>query len=197
MQLLREKQKTTFDTLKGVFGYTNQMQTPHITKVVVSVGTGSFKDKKKNELVADRLAKITGQKPSPREAKQSIASFKLRQGDLVGYQVTLRGDRMIDFLDRLISVALPRTKDFRGLNPGAIDQMGNFTISIKEHTIFPESPDDELKDIFGMAVTVVTSSKKREEAVALINHLGFPLKKEAELKRKSKRKRVEKKEATS
>lgn len=196
MQLLKEKQQSAFDTLKPTYGYTNKMQAPKITKVVINVGTGSFKDKKKNALVAARLAVITGQKPSERVAKQSIASFKLRQGDLVGYQVTLRGQRMVDFLNRLINIALPRTKDFRGLNPGAIDQMGNFTISIREHSIFPESPEEELKDIFGMAITVVTNTKSKDEAKALITHLGFPLKKEADVKQKTKRKRSSEKKAT-
>jgi large subunit ribosomal protein L5 len=192
MELIRDKQKTAFAALKDAFKYTNPMQGAKVTKVVVSVGTGSFKDKKKNDVVVDRLAKITGQKAATRVAKQSIASFKLRQGDLVGYQVTLRGARMIDFLDRLVNIALPRTKDFRGLNPGAIDQMGNFTISIREHAIFPEISEEELKDIFGMAITVVTSAKTRDEATALIKHLGFPLKKEADGKVAHKRKREKK-----
>ncbi len=193
MELIKQKQETAFEALKGTYGYTNKMQAPKIAKVVINVGIGSFKDKKKNDIVVDRLAKITGQKPAPRPAKQSIASFKLRQGDLVGYQVTLRGQRMVDFIDRLINIALPRTKDFRGLNPGAIDQMGNFTIAIREHAIFPEIAEEDLKDMFGMAITVVTTANTKAEATEFIKHLGFPLKKEADAKVAHKRRRAEKK----
>ena len=148
-----------------------------ILKVVVSSGVGSFKDKTKFKVVEDRLARITGQKPAPRGAKVSIASFKSRQGDVVGYQVTLRGSRMFDFLDRLVNLALPRTKDFRGISPDAVDEMGNYTLGIKEHNIFPETSDEELKDVFGLAVTIVTTAKSKEEALAFLTHLGFPFKK--------------------
>lgn len=174
---VKERQATTYTTLKSAFKYVNVMQTPKIVKVVISTGIGSQKDKKKIELIADRITKITGQKVAPRMAKQSIATFKSRQGDLVGYQVTLRGKRMYDFLDRLLNVALPRTRDFRGINPGAIDEMGNYTLGIKEHTIFPETSDEELKDVFGLAITVVTSSNNSEETKAFLTHLGFPFKK--------------------
>lgn len=181
MKTIHEKAKKTFETLKGDFNYTNVMQTPKITKVVISSGVGSQKDKKKIELIADRLAKITGQKAAPRSAKQSVASFKVRQGDVVGYQITLRGQRMLDFVDRLVNIALPRTRDFRGVDAKGIDDMGNYTIGIKEHTIFPETSDEELKDVFGLAITVVTSSKNKEETKAFLTHLGFPFKK-ADLK---------------
>jgi large subunit ribosomal protein L5 len=129
------------------------------------------------KVVEDRLAKITGQKAAPRAAKISIATFKSRQGDVVGYQVTLRGQRMHDFLEKLIHIALPRTKDFRGINLSGADEMGNYTMGIKEHTIFPETSDEELKDVFGMAITIVTSAKSKEEVLKLLNHLGFPFKK--------------------
>jgi len=105
-------------------------QSPRVEKVVISTGVGSLKDKKKIEVIVDRLTKITGQKPSPRQAKKSIASFKLREGDIIGYQVTLRGNRMYDFLDKLIHIALPRTRDFRGVQRTAIDEMGNITIGV-------------------------------------------------------------------
>ena len=167
---LKAKQKT-------IAGYKNPMQQPKITKVVLSVGVGSFKDKNKIKVVEDRLARITGQKASPRAAKVSIATFKSRAGDVVGYQVTLRGQRMHDFLEKLVHVALPRTKDFRGINPTAADEMGNYTLGIKEHTIFPEAADEELKDVFGMAITIVTTAKSREEVIKLLTHLGFPFKK--------------------
>ena len=150
---------------------------PRILKVVVSTGVGSFKDKTKFKVVEDRLARITGQKPAPRGAKVSIASFKSRQGDIVGYQVTLRGSRMFDFIDRLVNLALPRTKDFRGISPDAVDEMGNYTLGIKEHNIFPETSDEELKDVFGLAVTIVTTAKSKEEVLAFLTYLGFPFKK--------------------
>ncbi len=178
MELTREKLKKAFAALKEGAGYTNPMQAPKLQKIVVSAGIGSFKDPKKKELVPKRLAKITGQKPSERTARESIATFKLREGDTVGYQVTLRGARMYDFLDRLLNVALPRTKDFRGISVKAIDEMGNYTLGIREHSIFPETSDEELKDIFGLAVTVVTTAKNKKEAEAFLRHLGFPFKKE-------------------
>ncbi|MDO8565214.1 MAG: 50S ribosomal protein L5 [bacterium] len=170
IQTLKEKSKT-------IPGYKNAMQAPRILKVVVSTGVGSFKDKNKFKIVEDRLAKITGQKAAPRGAKVSVASFKSREGDVVGYQVTLRGARMYDFLDRLINIALPRTKDFRGIAPTAADEMGNYTLGIKEHSIFPETTDEELKDVFGFAVTIVTTAKGKDEVVAFLTHLGFPFKK--------------------
>lgn len=176
-QLTKKITKDTFKSLKDTFGYKNVMEAPKLVKIVVSSGIGSFSDPKKKELVPKRLAKITGQKPAPRSAKESIASFKLREGEVVGYQVTLRGTRMYDFLDRLLNVALPRTKDFRGISLTAIDDMGNYTLGIKEHTIFPETSDEELKDVFGLAITVVTTAKDKKEAEAFLRHLGFPFKK--------------------
>lgn len=170
METLKEKSKT-------VPGYKNRMQAPRVLKVVVSSGVGSFKDKAKFKVVEDRLARITGQKAAPRGAKVSVASFKSRQGDVVGYQTTLRGKRMYDFLDRLINIALPRTKDFRGISPTSADEMGNYTLGIKEHTIFPETSDEELKDVFGLAITVVTTAKSKEEVISFLTHLGFPFKK--------------------
>ena len=151
------------------------MQSPRIQKVVISTGVGKKRDKKQLELIEDRLAKITGQKPAPRAARLSIASFKVREGDTVGLQTTLRGARMYDFLDKLIHIALPRTRDFRSLSPKVIDDMGNITIGIKEHTIFPETSDEDLKDVFGLAITVVTSAKSKAEAEAFFRHLGLPL----------------------
>ena len=177
-KLIQDQQKTAFKALEKDFGWKNVMQIPRIKKVVVSVGVGKMtKDKGKVELVADRLAKITGQKAAPRGAKKAIATYKTRIGDKVGYQVTLRGLRARDFLNRLIHVALPRTKDFKGLSVAAIDEMGNYTLGIKEHTVFPETADEELKDVFGMAVTVVTTAKNKKVAEAYLRHLGFPFKK--------------------
>lgn len=173
-----ELNKESFKALKDKFAYKNPMQAPHLEKIVISTGTGSVKDKKKIELIADRLSKITGQKPALRTSKKSIASFKVRQGDPVGFQITLRGKRMCDFIDKLVHIALPRTKDFRGISKTAIDQMGNYTLGIKEHTIFPETSDEDLKDVFGFGVTIVTSSKKKEETMAFMEYIGFPFKKE-------------------
>ena len=178
MMISKEKQASAFATLKEQFGYTNVFASPRLTKIVVSSGVGKA-DKNRKALVEDRLAKITGQKAAPRAAKQSIAQFKMRQGDIVGYQVTLRGARMNDFLDKLIHIALPRTRDFRGLNATAIDDMGNLTIGIKDHTIFPETSDEDLKDVFGIAITLVSTAKNKEEAEAFYRHLGLPLKEKA------------------
>ncbi len=180
METIRKKEKKAFEALKDKMGYKNLMQSPKIVKVVVSAGTGSFKDPKKKELAIDRITKITGQKPSVKGAKQSVAAFKVRQGDPVGLQVTLRGKRMYDFLDKLINIALPRTKDFRGISIKSIDDMGNYTLGIREHIIFPETTDEELKDVFGLAVTVVTSANSKEETKAFLEHLNFPFKKEEE-----------------
>ncbi len=110
-----------------------------------------------------------------RGAKQSIASFKVRQGDAVGYQVTLRGSRMYDFLDKLVHIALPRTRDFRGLSAKAIDSLGNITIGIKENSIFPETSDEDLRDVFGFAITIVTTAKDKKSAEAFFRHIGIPL----------------------
>lgn len=178
MKTLREKQAAAFNELKGKFGYTNVLQTPRLVKVVVSSGIGSVKDKRKIDLIADRLTKITGQKVAKKGSKKSIAAFKVREGDPVGYQVTLRGARMFDFLDKLINVALPRTRDFRGIPRKSIDEMGNYTLGIKENSIFPETTDEELKDIFGLAITVVTTSNDKKQTEAFLEVLGFPFKKE-------------------
>lgn len=174
---MKEKVKDSYKTLKDALGLKNVMQAPKILKVVVSSGVGSFSDKKKIDIVEDRLAKITGQKPIRRGAKQSIASFKSRQGDIVGVQVTLRGEKMWNFLDRLINVALPRTKDFRGISNDAYDDMGNYTLSIKEHTVFPETADEDLKDVFGFAITLVTNLKDKKSAKSFLEALNLPFKK--------------------
>jgi large subunit ribosomal protein L5 len=177
MSLTKEKNQLSFKTLSEQFGYKNVLQAPKIVKVIVSSGVGSAKDKNRVQVVESRLARITGQKPAARAAKASIAQFKMREGDIVGYQVTLRGARMYDFLDKLIHIALPRTRDFRGLSAGAIDEMGNLTIGIKEHSIFPEAAEEDLKDVFGFAITIVTTAKTKEEAEAFFRHIGIPFKK--------------------
>lgn len=175
MSITKQKQQTAYMELAEIFGYTSPMQSPRIAKVVVSSGVGKKRDKKQLEIIEDRLARITGQKSSARPARTSIASFKVRQGDTVGLQVTLRGAKMYDFMDKLIHIALPRTRDFRGLSAKSVDDMGNFTIGIKEHVIFPETSDEDLKDVFGLAITVVTTAKSKAEAEAFLRHIGFPL----------------------
>ena len=175
MSITKQRQQTAYAALAETFGYTSVMQGPRVMKVVVSSGVGKKRDQKQIELISERLARITGQKAAPRAAKTSIASFKVREGDTVGLQTTLRGARMYDFLDKLIHIALPRTRDFRGLSATAIDDMGNMTVGIKEHTIFPETSDEDLKDVFGFAVTIVTSAKSKAEAEAFLRHLGLPL----------------------
>ncbi|MBU6490693.1 50S ribosomal protein L5 [Patescibacteria group bacterium] len=175
MSITKQKQQTAYSALAETFGYTSAMQSPRISKVVVSSGVGKKRDKKQIELIEDRLAKITGQKPALRAARLSIASFKVREGDTVGLQITLRGSRMYDFLDKLIHIALPRTRDFHGIAASAVDDMGNLTIGIKEHTIFPETPDEDLKDVFGFAVTIVTTASTKAEAESFFRHVGVPL----------------------
>jgi large subunit ribosomal protein L5 len=179
MKSVKDKAADAYEIMKPTFGYKNKMQAPKIQKVVISVGTGGMvkKDKTRNDFVAGRLAKITGQKASFRQAKKSIASFKVRQGDTVGVAVTLRGTHMQTFIDKLLNIALPRTKDFRGLEKRIVDDIGNITIPVKEHTIFPETGDEELKDVFGMAITIVTSAKNKAEATKFFELIGVPFKK--------------------
>jgi large subunit ribosomal protein L5 len=181
-----EKMKNSTGALSSEFHYKNAMAVPRIKKIVVNTGTGTAmkKDKNKNEAIALRLAKITGQKGALRGAKQSISSFKIRQGDPIGVVVTLRGSRMYAFLEKLINIALPRTKDFRGINRKAVDNVGNLTLGIKEHTIFPETADEDIRDIFGMSITLVSSAKNKKEGTAFFEILGIPFKKEEESKKK-------------
>lgn len=178
----KEKLQGMMGALKERFNYTNPMQAPRIVKVIVSTAVGSINDKNKRQLIADRLAEITGQKAKATQVKKSIASFKTRQGDLAGYQVTLRGARMNSFLDKVIHVALPRTRDFRGLSAESVDGMGNYTFGIKEHTVFPETADEDIKDIFGLAITVVTTARTKEECEALLREIGLPLREKEEQK---------------
>lgn len=184
METVQTRLASVYESLKGDFGYKNVNEAPTIEKVVISVGTGRIEDKAKIALIQDRLALITGQKAAPRAARQSIAAFKLREGDIVGYQVTLRGARKMDFLNKLVHVALPQTRDFRGLKTTSVDEMGNYTLGIKEHTIFPETADEDIRDVFGMSITMVTTATSKAEADALLRHIGLPLKKAEEPKKK-------------
>jgi len=179
METIKQKEKKAYSILKAKYGYKNIMAAPHLVKVVVASGTGSGvkKNKDHNKLVIDRLTKITGQKPATKAAKKSIATFKIRIGDPVGVMVTLRGARMYGFLDKLINVAIPRTKDFRGIERKIVDNIGNLTMSIKEHTIFPETGNEDIKDVFGLAVTIVTTAKTKAEATEFFELIGMPFKK--------------------
>ena len=175
MATLTEKAKTVFDSLKGTFGWTNVMRTPRLEKIVVSVGTGRVrKEKARVDLIQDRLYKITGQKPAARAAKKSIAAFKLRVGEIVGYMVTLRGKNMHSFFDRFVHVAVPRLRDFRGISRSSVDASGNLTVGIPEHSIFVEASNENLQDIFPLSVTFVSSAKNREEGEAFFEYLGIP-----------------------
>jgi large subunit ribosomal protein L5 len=161
------------------FGYSTPMQTPKITKVTVNMGCGDAKqDSKVLDAAAEQLAAITGQKPNIRRARKSIAQFKLREGMAVGVAVTLRGDRQYEFLDRLMSVAIPRIRDFRGLNPKSFDGRGNYSMGLREQTIFPEIDYDEIDQTRGLDITITTSASSDAEAFALLEALGMPFAKE-------------------
>jgi large subunit ribosomal protein L5 len=174
MESVATKQNKAYDILKDQFSYTNVMQSPKLLKIVISTGVGSVSDKNRLKLIPERLALIAGQQPVKTLSKKSIASFKVREGQLAGFKITLHGARMYNFLDKLINIALPRTKDFRGITSDSVDEMGNLSLGIKEHTIFPETSDEDIKDIFGMNITIVTSSNNKEETIAFMKVLGFP-----------------------
>ena len=160
------------------FGWKTPMAVPRILKVVINSGVGKLRDKKDAvEAVERHLTLIAGQKISPRPAKVAISSFKTRMGMVIGYKATLRGNRMYDFLERLISLAIPRTRDFRGIPLKSVDQNGNLTIGIREHIVFPEMIGEDVRTIFGFEVTAVTNAKTREAAIELLKLLGFPLQK--------------------
>ncbi len=178
-RLLQKYRKEVAPALQKKFGYKNVMSIPKIEKVVVNVGFGRravSKETKMIERIEQDLIKITGQKPSVRKSKKSIAGFKVREGLEIGMMVTLRGKRMYDFIDRLIAIALPRSRDFHGLDTKGFDSNGNLNIGIKEDNIFAEISYESLKDIFGLEVTVVTTAKSKEEGTELLKLIGFPIK---------------------
>jgi large subunit ribosomal protein L5 len=177
MSRLKEKFfKEVIPEMKKKFGYKNDLAVPRVQKVVVNAGVGKSLDNKKllDQVVAD-LAAITGQKPILKLAKKSISGFKIREGIPVGVAVTLRGERMYEFLDRLISVSVPRIRDFRGLPADSFDGRGNYSIGIREHIVFPEINTDSVTSIFGLQITVVTSAGSDKEAKNLLISLGFPI----------------------
>jgi large subunit ribosomal protein L5 len=168
-------QGTVRPKLSQQFGFTNPHQVPHLEKIVLNVGVGeAIKQPKALDSVVDELATITGQQPVRKKAKKSIANFGLRQGQEIGAAVTLRGARMWEFLDRFISVAIPRIRDFRGLGTKSFDGRGNYSLGIKEQMIFPEINYDEIESIHGMDITFVTSTTKDDQAFALLRELGMP-----------------------
>jgi len=161
--------------LSSQFGFKNRMQIPTLTKVIVNMGVGeAAKDSKLIEGAVRDLATITGQKPIVTKARKSIANFKLREGQPIGAHVTLRGDRMWEFMDRLLSISLPRIRDFRGLSPKQFDGSGNYTFGLTEQVVFPEIEQDKLDRVRGMDITIVTSAKNDDEGRALLRALGFP-----------------------
>jgi large subunit ribosomal protein L5 len=161
--------------LQTQFGYKNRMQIPTLSKIVVNMGVGeAAKDSKLIEGAVRDLTVITGQKPVVTKARKSIANFKLREGQPIGAHVTLRGDRMWEFMDRLLSVSLPRIRDFRGLSPKQFDGSGNYTFGLTEQVVFPEIQQDKLDRVRGMDITIVTSAKNDDEGRALLRALGFP-----------------------
>ncbi len=164
--------------LKQELGLSNDMQVPRITKITVNMGVGeAVADKKVMDAATDDLAKITGQKPSVRLSRKSIATFKLREGLPVGCMVTLRGARMYDFLDRLISIAIPRIRDFRGTNPRSFDGRGNYSLGVKEQIIFPEIAYDQIDQVRGMDITITTSAGNDAAGRALLDAFNFPFRK--------------------
>ncbi len=161
--------------MKEKFGYTNEMQVPKLDKIVLNMGIGeAVADSKKAAAAMKDLAAIAGQKPVATKARKSVAQFKIREGMTIGAKVTLRADRMYEFLDRLITIALPRVKDFRGLNGNSFDGRGNYAMGLKEHLVFPEINYDQIDQIWGMDIVVATTAKTDEEARALLKEFQFP-----------------------
>lgn len=186
---LREKYtKETVPVMREKFGYKNIYRAPRLSKIVINSGVGKLVNARKGrevkesdeEVINDILSEftlITGQKPQIVRARKSIAGFKLREGMISGVKVTLRGERMYDFLARLIHIILPRIRDFRGLSEGSVEASGNMTIGIREQIVFPEIPHDKAMQIWGMEVTIVTTAKNREEGLELLKGLGLPFSK--------------------
>jgi len=172
--------RTHFDAvvrkaLTEQFGYKNPMQVPRLDKIVLNMGIGeAVADRKKVEQAAEALSLIVGQKAVVTRSRKSIATYKLRDGQAIGCKVTLRKARMYEFLDRLVNIALPRVRDFRGLNPKSFDGRGNYSLGIKEHIVFPEIDYDKVSDVWGMDITVCTTARTDDEARALLNAFNFP-----------------------
>jgi large subunit ribosomal protein L5 len=167
--------KTVAPTLTKEFGLTNDLQVPHVEKIVVNIGVGeALENAKALDAAVEDMTTITGQKPVIAKARRSIANFKLREGRAIGVRVTLRGERMWSFLDRLINVALPRTRDFRGISPNAFDGRGNYTLGIREQIIFPEIHYEKIDKLRGLEVTIVTTAPNDEQGRRLLQLMGMP-----------------------
>lgn len=178
MNLQEKYKKEVVSIMQTKFGYKNAMAVPRVEKVTVNVGVGKIRDEKQQAEIKKYLSLITGQLPNARQAKKAIASFKTRQGMTVGYAATLRGKRMYDFISRFINIALPRTRDFKGIDAKSFDKNGSLTIGVKEHIVFPEMIGEDYKFLFGLEVSVTTNAKKREEGIELLKLMGFPIKNE-------------------
>ena len=174
----RMKQRYDDQVVKAMtekFGYKNALEVPRLEKITLNMGVGeASQDKKKVQTAAEEMALIAGQKPVITKAKKSIAQFKLREGMPIGCKVTLRRERMYEFLDRLVTVAMPRIRDFRGLNPNAFDGRGNYAMGIKEHIIFPEINYDQIDQVWGMDIVITTTARTDDEARALLKAFNFP-----------------------
>ncbi|MBT3690546.1 50S ribosomal protein L5 [bacterium] len=179
MNINEKYKKEVVKAMKEKYGYTNDLAVPKITKVVLNVGVGKTKeDAKSIETVQNTLKRISGQKPIITKAKKSISAFKVREGMTVGAKVTIRGNKMNDFLTKLVNISLPRVRDFRGLNKKSVDGQGNLNIGFKEHIAFPEIKSDEVERIHGLEIAITTTAKNEEEGLELFTLLGFPFKKD-------------------
>ncbi len=180
MERLQEQfNKQIAPALKEKFGYKNVMEVPRVVKIVLNVGIGKFiKDSKYVESIKNDLAQISGQQPVENKARKSIAGFKIREGQVIGLSVTLRGNRMYAFLDKLINIALPRVKDFRGVKKDGFDGRGNYHLGLKEQIVFPEISNEAIENIFGMEVSIVTNAGEDEPARELLKLMNFPFKSE-------------------
>jgi large subunit ribosomal protein L5 len=181
MNRMQERyQQEVVPALQNAFSYRNIMEVPRIQKVVVNIGLGeAMGNSKALEAAITDVTTITGQKPIQTKARKSIANFKLREGVIIGVKVTLRGDRMWAFIDRLLNVALPRVRDFRGVSPDAFDGRGNYTLGLRDQLIFPEIEYDKIDKLRGMEITIVTTAKNDEHSRAMLKFLGMPFRKEA------------------
>ncbi len=181
MNRMQERyQQEVVPALQNAFNYRNVMEIPRIKKVVVNIGLGeAMGNSKALEAAVSDMTTITGQKPIQTKARKSIANFKLREGVIIGVKVTLRGERMWAFIDRLVNIALPRVRDFRGVSPDAFDGRGNYTLGLRDQLIFPEIEYDKIDKLRGMEITIVSTAKNDEHARAMLKFLGMPFRKEA------------------
>ena len=174
-RLYEQYNKTIAETIQKTFNISNRLAVPRLEKIVINMGVGkATQDKNILEQATDNLTKIAGQKPVTTKAKTSVAGFRLREGNAIGTKVTLRGARMYEFLDRLVAVALPRIRDFRGINPNSFDGHGNYSLGISEQVIFPEIDADKIQHTLGMDITIVTSAKTDDHARELLTAFGMP-----------------------